>query len=42
MFAPSVIGNVIVYLDTGGHFTGTYAQTLAPALEKELIRVLGA
>ncbi|MDR7383822.1 acyltransferase family protein [Promicromonospora iranensis] len=27
---PSVIGNVVVYRDTGGHITGTWARTLGP------------
>ena len=27
---PSVIGNVVVYRDTGGHITATWARTLGP------------
>jgi peptidoglycan/LPS O-acetylase OafA/YrhL len=29
---PSVIGNVIVYSDVGGHLTATYIRSLAPAI----------
>ncbi|GAF47072.1 acyltransferase family protein [Rhodococcus wratislaviensis] len=29
---PAVVGNVIVYRDTGGHVTATFAETLAPKL----------
>ncbi|MFD1717380.1 acyltransferase family protein [Georgenia deserti] len=29
---PATIGNVIVYRDTGGHITATYAKTLGPYL----------
>lgn len=38
---PTVIGNVIVYRDTGGHLTRTFASTLAPALQEGLRRALG-
>ena len=38
---PSVIGNVIVYRDSENtHITGTFASTLAPALEEQLQRIL--
>ncbi len=37
---PSVVGNVIVYRDTN-HITGTYAETLAPALADGVRRALG-
>ncbi len=37
---PSVVGNVIVYRDTQGHITETYAQTLAPAIEDALRHAL--
>jgi peptidoglycan/LPS O-acetylase OafA/YrhL len=39
---PSVIGNVIVYRDTYGHLTATFARTLAPAVEVGIRRALGA
>lgn len=39
---PSVIGNVIVYRDTRGHLTTTFARTLAPALEDGIRQALGA
>jgi peptidoglycan/LPS O-acetylase OafA/YrhL len=29
-WCPSVIGNVVVYRDTGGHITATWARTLGP------------
>lgn len=38
---PAVIGDVIVYRDTKGHLTSTYARTLAPAIEDGLRRALG-
>ncbi|GAB3785393.1 acyltransferase family protein [Nocardioides pacificus] len=39
-FCPAVIGNVIVYQDTVGHLTGTFARTLGPYLVRELERVV--
>jgi peptidoglycan/LPS O-acetylase OafA/YrhL len=36
---PAVIGGVVVYLDAS-HITATYAQTLAPFLEKDLEKAL--
>lgn len=33
---PAVIGNVIVYRDTGGHLTASYAKTLAPYLSERI------
>ncbi|MGH3325236.1 MAG: acyltransferase family protein, partial [Streptomyces sp.] len=33
---PSVIGNVLVYWDSFGHFTATFARTLAPLLERQV------
>jgi peptidoglycan/LPS O-acetylase OafA/YrhL len=39
----SVIGNTVVYRDTNGHMTASFAQTLVPFLEEELVpRVEGA
>jgi hypothetical protein len=38
---PSVIGNVIVYRDTDGHLTATFARTLASAVELGIHRTLG-
>lgn len=37
---PSVIGNVVVYRDTAGHVTATWARTLGPYLVQEIQRVL--
>jgi peptidoglycan/LPS O-acetylase OafA/YrhL len=37
---PSVIGNVIVYRDSVGHLTATYARTLAPAIIDGMRRAL--
>lgn len=37
---PAVIGNTIVYRDAAGHMTATYAKSLAPYLNKELIAAL--
>jgi peptidoglycan/LPS O-acetylase OafA/YrhL len=31
-YCPSVIGNVVVYRDAGGHVTATWARTLSPYL----------
>ncbi|MFM8858019.1 MAG: acyltransferase family protein [Actinomycetota bacterium] len=39
-FCPSVIGDVIVYRDSRGHLTSTFARTLAPAIEEGLRRAL--
>ncbi|MBX7435506.1 acyltransferase [Mycobacterium sp. Y57] len=39
---PSVIGNVIVYQDSGSHLTATYIRTLAPAIVDGVRRALGA
>jgi peptidoglycan/LPS O-acetylase OafA/YrhL len=39
---PSVIGNVIVYRDAGGHLTATFARTLAPAVLEGIRRSLSA
>ncbi|GAA3160175.1 acyltransferase family protein [Planomonospora alba] len=36
---PSVIGNTMVYSDNG-HITATFMRSLAPALEKEVLRAL--
>jgi peptidoglycan/LPS O-acetylase OafA/YrhL len=33
---PSVIGNVLVYWDSFGHFTATFTRTLTPLLEKQV------
>lgn len=38
---PTIIGNVIVYRDTGGHLTATYARTLAPAVLEGIRSALG-
>lgn len=37
---PAVIGNVIVYRDTAGHLTGTYSQTLGPALSSRILETI--
>jgi peptidoglycan/LPS O-acetylase OafA/YrhL len=37
---PSVIGNVVVYRDTKGHITATFARTLAKAIDDEVQKVL--
>lgn len=36
---PAIIGEVLIYRD-GHHLTGTYARSLAPILEEELLRIL--
>ncbi|GGS73503.1 acyltransferase [Planobispora rosea] len=36
---PAVIGNTLVYSDNG-HITATFMRSLAPALEKEVLRAL--
>jgi peptidoglycan/LPS O-acetylase OafA/YrhL len=41
-FCPSVIGNVIVYRDSEGHLTESFARSLAPAVEDGLRRALAA
>lgn len=33
---PSIIGNVIVYRDAGGHLTATFAKTLGPIVADEI------
>ncbi|MBM4634503.1 acyltransferase family protein [Rhodococcus hoagii] len=33
---PAVIGNVVVYRDTGGHISATYSKTLAPYLAERI------
>ncbi len=38
---PMVIGNVIVYRDSGGHLTATFAKTLAPAVLEGIRGALG-
>lgn len=38
---PDVIGNVLVYMDTGSHITATYARTLAPQVVAAVKSVLG-
>jgi peptidoglycan/LPS O-acetylase OafA/YrhL len=38
---PMMIGNVLVYRDIGSHLTKTYAKTLTPYLEKEIVAALG-
>lgn len=37
---PAVVGNVIVYRDTGGHVTATFAETLAPFIVAGIRRAL--
>lgn len=37
---PAVIGNVIVYRDAAAHITATYAKTLAPYLNEQLVAAL--
>lgn len=39
---PSVIGNVIVYADVGGHVTATYIRSLAPAIVEGVRQALSA
>ncbi|WP_396837015.1 acyltransferase family protein [Mycobacterium sp. ITM-2016-00317] len=39
---PSVIGDVIVYSDVGGHLTATYIRTLAPAIVEGIRQALSA
>lgn len=34
---PAVIGNTIVYRDTGGHITGSWAKTLSPYLTQAIV-----
>lgn len=37
---PSVIGNVMVYWDSFGHFTATFTRTLTPLLERQVRQAL--
>lgn len=39
---PETIGNVLVYRDTAGHVTASYAQTLSPYLVGAILRALPA
>ncbi|MFC8799077.1 acyltransferase family protein [Promicromonospora sp. NPDC057138] len=39
-YCPSVVGNVVVYRDAGGHVTATWARTLGPYLLAEVQRAL--
>ncbi|MDH6287820.1 acyltransferase family protein [Rhodococcus opacus] len=39
---PAVVGNVIVYRDTAGHVTATFAETLAPKLVEQIRAALSA
>ena len=39
-FCPGVIGDVIAYRDSSSHMTTTFAETLAPVLEKQFQAVL--
>ncbi|WP_312881306.1 acyltransferase family protein [Actinomadura alba] len=37
---PSVIGNVLVYWDSFGHFTATFTRTMTPLLERQVRQAL--
>ncbi|GHH76476.1 acyltransferase family protein [Promicromonospora soli] len=39
-YCPSVVGNVVVYRDAGGHVTATWARTLGPYLLAAVQRAL--
>ena len=37
---PAVIGNVLVYLDDN-HLTASYATTMAPVIEDQVVSAIG-
>ena len=39
-FCPAVIGNAVVYRDASGHLSATYARSLTPFLEEDLLDLL--
>jgi peptidoglycan/LPS O-acetylase OafA/YrhL len=39
-FCPAVIGNAVVNRDAGGHISSTYARSLTPFLEEDLLELL--
>ncbi|MDI3330495.1 MAG: acyltransferase family protein [Micrococcus sp.] len=39
-FCPAVIGHVVVYRDAHAHLSATYARTLTPFLEEDLLALL--
>jgi peptidoglycan/LPS O-acetylase OafA/YrhL len=39
-FCPAVIGNAVVYRDANGHLSATYARSLTPFLEEDLLELL--
>jgi hypothetical protein len=39
-FCPAVVGNVLVYLDDN-HLTASYARSMAPLVEPDVLAALG-
>ena len=39
-FCPAVVGNAVVYRDASGHISSTYARSLTPFLEEDLLELL--